>query len=142
MNRVQSYRELEVYKAAFDLSMRIFTVSKTWPSEERYALTDQVRRASRSVGANLAEAWAKRRYEAHFVSKLTDADAENNETEHWLCTAHAYGYVEKTELDALIDRNRRIGGMLGRTIANASSFVPSSDRPTVQPSHGPTEPPQ
>ena len=139
MNRVQSHRELEVYKAAFELSMRIFALSKAWPSEERYALIDQIRRASRSVGANLAEAWAKRRYEAHFVNKLTDADAENNETEHWLCTASARGYLEQTELDALIDVNRRIGGMLGRTIANASSFVPASDRPTVQLSHGPTE---
>lgn len=123
MNRVQSYRELETYKAAFDLSMGIFSVSKTWPMEERYSLTDQVRRASRSVGANLAEAWAKRRYEAHFVSKLTDADAENNETEHWLQTAASCGYIDPIVLAELMDSNRRVGGMLGRMMANASSFI-------------------
>ena len=139
MNRVQSYRELEIYKTAFDLSMGIFTLSKSWPAEERYSLTDQVRRASRSVGANLAEAWAKRRYEAHFVSKLTNADAENNETEHWLQTAASCGYVDPAVLAGLMDANRRIGGMLGRMIANASSFVSDSDHRTIQLSHGPTE---
>ncbi len=123
MNRVKSYRELETYKAAFELSMGIFAVSKTWPLEERYALSDQVRRASRSVGANLAEAWAKRRYEAHFVSKLTDADAENNETEHWLETAAACGYIDSAILANLMDSNRRIGAMLGRMMANSASFL-------------------
>lgn len=123
MNRVQSYRELETYKVAFELSMGVFSVSKVWPVEERYSLTDQVRRASRSVGANLAEAWAKRRYEAHFVSKLTDADAENNETEHWPQTAASCGYVDPKVLSELMDSNRRIGAMLGRMTANASSFI-------------------
>jgi len=126
MNRVQSYRELEIYRVAFELSMRIFAASKTWPAEERYALTDQVRRASRSVGANLAEAWSKRRYEAHFVSKLSDADAENNETEHWLHTASTCGYITDGELELLLEMNRRVGAMLGKMMATAASFVTSS----------------
>jgi len=71
---INSAKELKVYKTAYELSMEIFEFSKTWPSEERYALTDQIRRSSRAVCSNLREAWAKRRYEAHFISKLTDSD--------------------------------------------------------------------
>ncbi len=70
---INSAKELKIYKAAYDLSMEIFEISKTWPVEEKYSLTDQIRRSSRSVCSNLREAWAKRRYEAHFLSKLTDA---------------------------------------------------------------------
>ena len=72
--RISSFRDLRVYQLAFELQQELFEVSKAFPPEERYALTDQIRRASRSIGANLAEAWQKRRYVAHFVSKLTDAD--------------------------------------------------------------------
>ncbi len=79
---IQHFTELAVYQRSTELAERVFILSRTWPAEERYALTDQIRRAARSVGANLAEAWAKRRYEAHFVSKLTDADGENHEVEH------------------------------------------------------------
>ena len=81
--KISSLKDLRVYKLAFELQQGIFKISKTFPVEERYALTDQVRRASRSIGANLAEAWQKRRYIAHFVSKLTDADGEQAETQHW-----------------------------------------------------------
>ena len=80
----KSAKDLEVYGLAYDLAMDIFEISKAWPKEEKYALTDQIRRSSRSVCANLREAWAKRRYPAHFLSKLTDADAENSETDTWL----------------------------------------------------------
>lgn len=79
--RINSAKELEVYKKAYGLSMRIFKVSKRFPPEDRYALTGQIRRSSRSVCLNLREAWAKRRYVAHFVSKLTDCDGENSETD-------------------------------------------------------------
>lgn len=72
-NKVNSWRELATYKTAFELQQRIFEVSKSWPREESYSLTDQIRRSSRSIGANIAESWAKRRYPAHFKSKLTDA---------------------------------------------------------------------
>jgi four helix bundle protein len=85
------FSELRVYQLSFDLAGRIFTLSKRWSAEERYSLTDQIRRSSRSVGANIAESWGKRRYEAHFASKLSDADAENHEVEHWLLVAHATG---------------------------------------------------
>ncbi len=82
--RVQSYKDLDTYKLAFELQQRVFTISKQWPKEEKFSLTDQARRSSRSIGANLAEAWAKRRYEAHFISKCTDADGELQETLHWI----------------------------------------------------------
>lgn len=84
---IHHFTELDVYRRSSELAEKIFALSKRWPVEERYSLTDQIRRAARSVGANIAESWAKRRYEAHFISKLTDADAENQETEHWLVTA-------------------------------------------------------
>src|SRR5437870_9588300 len=79
--KMSSFKDLRVYNLAFGLQQEIFQTSKRFPAEERYALTDQVRRASRSIGANLAEAWQKRRYVAHFVSKLTDADGEQAETQ-------------------------------------------------------------
>ena len=90
----RSYRELEVYQTSFKFQQEgIFQVSKRWPAEERYALTGQIRRSSRSIGANMAEAWAKRRYPAHFLSKLTDSDGELQETKHWLDTANACEYI-------------------------------------------------
>lgn len=89
MNKVNSVRELEVYQAAFGLQQAIFAISKKFPREETYSLTDQIRRASRSIGANMSKAWAKRRYPAHFLSKLTDSDGELQETHHWLETAEA-----------------------------------------------------
>ncbi len=98
-------------------------LSKTWPIEERYALTDQVRRSSRSIGANLAEAWGKRRYEAAFVAKLTDADAEAHETEHWLINAQAHGYITVNELTHLRSLLDEVGQMLGSMIARPESFI-------------------
>ena len=77
----KSAKDLRIYKQAYSLAMEIFEISKEWPKEEKYALIDQVRRSSKAVCANLREAWSKRRYEAHFISKLTDVDAESNETE-------------------------------------------------------------
>ncbi len=79
--KLNSAKDLEVYKKAYKLAMEVFDLSKRFPPEERYALTSQIRRSSRSVCLNLREAWAKRRYEAHFVSKLTDCDGENSETD-------------------------------------------------------------
>jgi four helix bundle protein len=87
--RILSFRDLRVYQMAFDLQQAIYQISKTWPSEEKFSLTDQVRRSARSAGANLVESWAKRYYPAHFISKLTDADGELQETSHWLSTAAA-----------------------------------------------------
>src|SRR3990172_1233167 len=91
--RLNSAKDLEVYKKAYDLAMTIFELSKKFPLEERFALTSQIRRSSRSVCLNLREAWAKRRYEAHFVSKLTDCDGENAETESSIDFAKNCGYL-------------------------------------------------
>ena len=90
----KGFRDLLVYWKAKEVAKRIFEVSKKFPKEEAYSLTDQMRRASRSIGAQIAEAWGKRRYEKHFVSKLTDADAEQMETQHWLDVAISCGFLE------------------------------------------------
>ncbi len=90
---IRSHEELDVYKLAFEAAMRIFEVSKGFPREEVYSLTDQMRRSSRSVCANIAEAWRKRRYEAAFVSKLNDAESELAETQTWICFAVEWGYL-------------------------------------------------
>lgn len=92
MEYVESYKELEVYKAAGQLSKDIYLITKSFPREEMYSLTDQIRRSSRSIGAQIAEEWAKRKYEKHFVSKLTDADGEQQETQHWIETSLDCGY--------------------------------------------------
>ena len=101
MNRtnIRHFRELEVYQLAMDTAMRIFEVSKLFPKEERYSLTDQIRRSSRSVCANIAEAWRKRRYPNAFVSKLSDADAEAAETQVWIEFAVKCGYLVKSLAD-------------------------------------------
>lgn len=92
---ITSHLELEVYKMAFDSAMKIFELSKTFPKEERFSLTDQIRRASRSVCGNVAEAWRKRRYEAAFVSKLNDAEGESAETQTWIQFCVKCGYLSK-----------------------------------------------
>jgi four helix bundle protein len=117
------FTDLKVYQSAGDLAGQIFVISKRWPAEERYSLTDQVRRAARSVGANLSEAWGKRRYEAHFVSKLTDADGENHEVEHWLITANRDGYLSQAEFKTLSEQKREVGRMLGSMIRNPGPFL-------------------
>ena len=93
MEYVRSFRDLEVYKLSRQLSRSIFDLSKDFPKGEMYSLTDQVRRSSRSIGGQIAEAWAKRKYQKHFISKLTDADGEQLETQHWIETAVDCGYV-------------------------------------------------
>lgn len=95
--RVNSAKELDVYNLAYDLAMMIFEISKGFPPEERFALTTQIRRSSRSVCLNLGEAWAKRWYEAHFISKLTDSDGENNETDSSLDFAKDCEYISAHE---------------------------------------------
>jgi len=120
---VQSVKELTVYQKAYRLAMRVFEVSKRFPPEERYSLTSQVRRSSRSVCTNLREAWAKRRYEAHFVSKLSDCDGENGETDTWLDFAKDCRYIspkEHRELSAVCDE---VGKMLGSMILSPRKFL-------------------
>ncbi|HEY2980998.1 MAG TPA: four helix bundle protein [Anaerolineales bacterium] len=118
----KSHRDLIVYQKARILAQEIFALTKGFPREETYSLTDQVRRSSRSIGAQIAEAWAKRRYEKHFVSKLTDADAEQHETQHWIETARDCGYVSQAQASMLVDKCRELGRLLGSIIDKASSF--------------------
>ena len=106
--------------------MEIFHASKHFPAEERFSLTDQLRRSSRSVCSNLREAWAKRRYEAHFVSKLTDSDGENGETETWLDFACDCGYLPKRDHALFTEQCREVGAMLGSIIKDPSSFIQKS----------------
>jgi len=128
---INSAKELKVYKSAYELSMEIFELSKEWPPEERYSLTDQIRRSSRSVCSNLREAWAKRRYEAHFISKLTDADGENSETDTWLDFAKDCGYLNNGDHARLTSKCSEVGKMLGSMLNNPAPFLrrrpPTSD---------------
>jgi four helix bundle protein len=116
-------KELIVYQKAFATAMEIFELSKQFPSEEKFALTDQIRRSSRSVCLNLSEAWAKRRYEAHFVSKLTDCDGENAETGSSLDFAFACGYLSKEVHNKLTAAINEIARMLSSMIGAPEKFV-------------------
>lgn len=116
------FRDLIVYQRASAVAREVFIVSQRFPREETYALTDQVRRSSRSIGAQIAEAWGKRRYEKHFVSKLTDADGEQYETQHWVDIALDCGYVTREEADRLNDGLAQVGRMLNSMINKSPSF--------------------
>lgn len=124
--QIASAKDLIVYQKAYQLAMAIFEVSKRFPPEERYAITGQIRRSSRSVCLNLREAWAKRRYEAHFVSKLSDCDGENNETDSSLDFARDCGYITAQEHATLAGLSAEVGKMLGSMINNPASFLISS----------------
>jgi four helix bundle protein len=121
---IRSAKELEVYRKAYDMAMLIFRVSQRFPPEERYALTGQIRRSSRSVCMNLREAWAKRRYVAHFVTKLTDCDGENGETDTSLDFAKDCGYISADAHKDLTARCAEVGRMLGAMIQNPAPFLP------------------
>ncbi len=112
MPNIRHFRELEVYQLAMESAMRIFEISKPFPSEEKFSLTDQIRRSSRSVCANIAEAWRKRRYPNAFMSKLSDADAESAETQVWLEFAFKCGYLENAVVEELDDAYGHIMGKL------------------------------
>ncbi|MEI6607508.1 MAG: four helix bundle protein [Verrucomicrobiota bacterium] len=121
---VKRFEDLEVYQLALSLQGEIYRITKEFPQDERYSLTDQIRRSSRSVGANIAEAWHKRRYPAHFASKLTDADAECGETRHWLQTSLDCEYVTGELFENLTERCLEIGAKLGHMIQNAEAWQP------------------
>ena len=121
---INRFEDLEVYQQALVVQREIFLLSKLFPKEERYSLTDQIRRSSRSVGANIAEAWHKRRYPAHFVLKLTDSDAESAETRHWLQTGFDCEYLVEQQFENLTERCLTIGAKLGNMIRNADKWVP------------------
>lgn len=119
---VNSFRDLIVYRKARELSLLIFQASEHFPKKEDYSLTDQIRRSSRSVGAQIAEAWAKRQYEKHFLSKLTDADGEQQETQHWIETARDCKYISQEEAQQLLEKCTEIGRLLGGMMAKAEQF--------------------
>jgi len=128
MAQIRSAKDLIVYQKAYDLAVQVYDISKSFPRDERYALTDQVRRASRSVCTNLREAWAKRRYEAHFISKLSDSDGENGEVETWLDFAKHCGHISEQQHVELTVQVTEIGKMIGAMIRNPSPFLLTSDR--------------
>ena len=121
--KIQSHRDLEVYRKAFDAAMRIFELSKSFPREETYSLTDQIRRSSRSVCANLGEAWRKRRYEAAFVSKLSDSESEAAETQIWLEFSARCGYIPAEDGHALYQTYDEILGTIVGMINHPETWV-------------------
>ncbi len=120
--KIESFRDLNVYKLACELQQDIFVLTKQFLQEELYSLTDQLRRSSRSIGDNIAESWQKRRYSAHFVSKLSDADGEQAESQHWLDTSVKCEYISPKELRILLEKCRKIGRMLGKMMAEPEKW--------------------
>lgn len=116
------FKELTVYKKAFDLAMELFAISKKFPDDEKYGLTSQIRRSSRSVCSSIGEGYRKRRYEAHFVSKTSDADMENSETSVWIDFAHACGYINETLKSNLNEKAAEIGRLLNHMIENPEKY--------------------
>ncbi len=128
MAKITRHQDLEVYKKAFAAAMRIFELSKSFPKEEIFSLTDQIRRSSRSVCANLAEAWRKRRYEAAFIAKLNDSEGESAETQTWLEFAVRCEYLEKEIGRELFKEYDEIISMLVSMINNPDTWVLPSGR--------------
>lgn len=118
----KSFKETTVYKKAFALAMEIFEISKSFPKEEKYSLTDQIRRASRSVCTNLGEAYRKKKYIAHFVSKVTDSDMENSEANVWLDFSIACKYIDSNIYSKLIKENEEIGKLFNHLISNPKNI--------------------
>jgi four helix bundle protein len=129
----KSFRDLLVYQKARGLAREVFRLTMSFPREETFSLTDQIRRSSRSIGANIAEAWAKRRYERHFVSKLTDADGEQHEAQHWIETAADCGYWPEETARDLRARCEEIGRLLNGMMEKAALFCGESPRSVREP---------
>ena len=123
-------RDLEVYRLAHDLAMQIFEITKSFPKEEKYSLTDQIRRSSRSVCANLGEAYRKRQYPAHFISKISDSDMENTETQVWLQFAYECKYMTLEIYQANLHRSQSIGRILNHMIHHPEKFQRKNNKPT------------
>jgi four helix bundle protein len=123
MGNIRGYRELRVYQSAMDGAMEIFELTKRFPSEEKYSMVDQMRRSSRSVCANIAEAWRKRRYPAHFVSKLSDAEGEAEETRVWIEFARRCNYLQLAHAEALDETYDRILSQLVSMISHPEQWT-------------------
>jgi four helix bundle protein len=121
--RIKSYKELRVFQESFKLAMEIFELTKKFPSEEKYSLTDQIRRSSRSVSLNIGEAWRKRRYKAAFIAKLSDSETEACETQISLMFASECKYITSEELNTLESRYENVIGMLVRMIDDPDSWT-------------------
>jgi four helix bundle protein len=117
-----AFQKLLAYQKAFELAMEIFEISKSFPSEEKFALTDQIRRCSRSVCANIAEAYRKRIYTKHFISKLTDSDSENSETQVWLEFSESCNYITKNQKQLLTNKSSEVGKLINYMINNPEKF--------------------
>ena len=128
LKHAQSFRDLIVYQKSRELQREIFRITKSFPKEETYSLTDQIRRSSRSIGANISEAWAKRRYEKHFISKLTDSDGEQMETQHWIETALDCGYIAQNTSSQMLKNCLEIGRMLNGMMSKADMFCGEPSR--------------
>ena len=122
MSKIESFKDLIVYQKSYKLAMEVFEISKSFPKEEKYSLTDQIRRSSRSVTSNLAEAWAKRRYEKSFINKLTDSLGEENETEVWLDYSCDCKYIDKDTHDRLLTEYGEVRKILISMINNADKW--------------------
>ncbi|MFM8917081.1 MAG: four helix bundle protein [Bacteroidota bacterium] len=118
------FKNLDVYSISYQTAIEVFKISKTFPKEETYSLTDQIRRSSRSVCANLAEGYRKRVYPKHFVSKMTDADAECSETLVWLDFSLDCGYIDRTTHLKIKNEYEKIGRMIGSMIKSSDKFIP------------------
>lgn len=127
-NFAAHFAKLRTYTMSRELSDDIFLLTKRFPKEERYALTDQIRRSSRSIGAQIAEAWGKRRYQRHFISKMSDADAEQLETQHWIDVALRCEYLTEEEAKSLIKKSISVGKMIHTMIIKAETFTLKSSR--------------
>jgi four helix bundle protein len=119
---LKHFRDLDVYQIAFQAAMKIFTITKQFPAEEKYSLTDQIRRSSRSVCSNIAEGWRKRKYKAVFVNKLTDSMQEASETQTWLEFSNACSYIDNNSFDELDSEYEKIIKMLNSMEINAEKF--------------------
>ena len=116
------FKDLLVYKKAFALAMEIFEVTKNFPKEEIYSLTSQIRRSSRSVCSNIAEGYRKRIYEAHFISKISDSEMENSETQVWLDFSLACNYISKEQFQDLLNKAEEVGRLLGDSLKNPQKY--------------------
>lgn len=119
---MSTFRDLTVYKKALQLAMEVFKISKGFPDEEKFGLISQIRRASRSVCSCIGEAYRKRKYEAHFISKSSDADMENTETQVWLDFSLAFEYLNKESCDKLLNLSEEIGRLINHMIENPKNY--------------------
>jgi len=122
MSKIESFKDLIVFQKAYKLAMEIFELSKGFPKEEKYSLTDQIRRSSRSVTSNLGEAWSKRRYEKSFVNKLTDSLGEENETEVWIDYAKDCGYLKEETHESIVNEYLEVKKLLISMINNSDKW--------------------